>query len=183
LDNVEEIDSLQDFWALSEKGSILITSRHDVDIFGLATDGNELGVFSNTDGAEFLLKMIKRAPYTDEDKDAAHKLSRILDGLALALNITASQIRLRKISIPNFLRFYEKNSKKFRSVAQNEVGYRHSLKTCWATAFQDLTQDATVLLGTLSLIAPDDVPEAMFCPKDRSKLPLSLSFCVEDSWE
>jgi hypothetical protein len=164
---------LQNFWALSERGSVLITSRHDVDFFGLATDGDELGVFSQADGADFLLKAIKRELYSQEEIDAAKSLSEILDGLALALNM----------SIRNFLRFYHQNTKQLRSLAQNEVGYRHSLKTCWATAFQDPKPDAIIILGVLSVIAPDDVPEALFYPENLAQLPEGMSFYVEDSWE
>jgi hypothetical protein len=174
---------LQNFWALSERGSVLITSRHDVDFFGLATDGDELGVFSQADGADFLLKAIKRELYSQEEIDAAKSLSEILDGLALALNTMVSQIRLRKMSIRNFLRFYHQNTKQLRSLAQNEVGYRHSLKTCWATAFQDPKPDAIIILGVLSVIAPDDVPEALFYPENLAQLPEGMSFYVEDSWE
>ena len=139
-------------------------------------------MFPQDDGAAFLMKLIGRPNYSFSEKDAAQKLSSRLGGLALALATMASQIRLRRISLTDFLAMYERHSRKLHKDRRGiEAYYEISLASCWQTAFEFLNEDASALLGVIAHIAPDLIPEALFKQQDSLELPSRIAFC-SDEW-
>ena len=177
------LDIIRKAWPIANHGAILVTSRNDIVSLDPAAGGLEIEVFRKDEGASILTVMIGREKYSDLEKDAARKLSARLGGLALALAVMASQIRLRRKSIAEFLSLYEKHPRQLNKERRGiESYYELSLASCWSTAFESLSEKASALLGIIAYIAPDSIPEVFFKPKDPSALPPNLSFC-EDEWK
>lgn len=182
MDNVEDVARIRNSWPVASHGAILVTSRDDIVSIDPAAGGMEIEVFAEDDGASFIMALIGRTDYSVLEKDAARQLSARLGGLALALATMAAQIRLRRTSIGDFLIMYEKHSRKLHRERRGiEAYYEKSLVSCWQTAFGFLSEDASALLGIMSLIAPDQIPEALFKQQETSVLPLRMSFC-NDEW-
>ena len=182
MDNVEDVARIRNAWPVASHGAILVTSRNDIVSIDPAAGGMEIDVFSKDDGASFLMTMIGRGNYSSSEIDAARRLSARLGGLALALATMASQLRLRRKSVGDFLIMYERHSRKLHLERRGfEAYYEKSLVTCWQTAFEFLDESASALLGVIAHVAPDLIPEALFKEQDSSALPSRLSFC-EDEW-
>ena len=183
MDNVEMLDVIRKAWPIANHGAILVTSRNDIVSLDPAAGGLEIEVFQGDEGASLLTVMIGRENYSDAEKNAARKLSTRLGGLALALAVMASQIRLRRKSIAEFLSLYERHPRQLNKERRGiESYYELSLASCWSTAFESLSEQASALLGIIAYIAPDSIPEVFFKPEDSSALPPNLSFC-EDEWK
>lgn len=140
-------------------------------------------MFSNDRGRELLLAQIGRSIYSEPEKKAAYQLTERLGGLALALVVMASQIRLRKLSIASFLRLYEKHGPKLHKETLGVKSfYKFSLATCWKDDIGYLGANASRLLGVIAHLGPDSLPEDLFHPADDSTLPEGMEFCA-DHWE
>ena len=182
MDNVEDVDLIRPCWPVSSHGSILITSRNDIVSIDPAASGIEVKIFSEEEGSRLLLELVGRATYSTEELESARQLSEEVNGLALALITLASQVKIRRRSFRDFLDFYEKHRRAVHKERRGfETFYNKSLDTCWQTAFDFLSSDASNILAVLSFIAPDAIPEQLFRPENSKKLPEPLAFC-EDAW-
>ena len=182
MDNVEDIALIRNAWPVASHGAILVTSRNDIVSIDPAAGGMEIEVFKEDDGSSFLMTLIGRESYSADERGAARQLSARLGGLPLALATMASQVRLRRKSVADFLVLYERHPRQLHKERRGiEAFYKLSLVSCWQTAFEFLGDDASVILGIVALVAPDSIPETLFKLQDSSSLPSELSFC-EDEW-
>jgi NB-ARC domain len=183
LDNVENVKLVRAFWSVCSHGPILVTSRHDIVSYDLATAGMEVHIFSEEEGSSLLLKHVGRPSYSAEELEAARQLSEQVNGLPLALITLGSQVTLRRKTFRDFLTYYDKYRRQLHKEKGGiETYYDKSLDTCWQTAFGFLSSEASYVLGVLSFIAPDAIPEQLFRPNDFTKLPGPLKVC-EDAWK
>ena len=178
MDNVEDLDLIRNVWPAASHGSVLVTSRKSIVSIDPAANGVETKTFPDRQGSEVILNMIGRSSYSDEEIAAARQLSARLGGLALALAIMASQIRIRGKSIADFLDLYikypEQLNKERRGV---ELYYKFSIEDCWKTTFEYLSDEAAALMGVIGFIAPDHIPMALF---KQEQMPDELRFCTDD---
>ena len=182
MDNVEDPELLRTAWPVAAHGKVLVTSRNDVVSFDPAAGGLEIEVFDEHDGCKFVLSLVGRKNYSNEEQEAARNLSIRLGGLALAIAVMAAQIRLRSKSIADFLGLYRKHPQRLNRERRGvESRYNFSLQTCWQTAFESLSEEASTLLGIIAHIGPDAIPEALFHPNQSARLPQDLEFC-KDEW-
>ena len=178
MDNVEDIDLIKHAWPIASHGAVLVTARDSIVSVGPAAGGLEIEVFNEASGAELMLKMIGRSNYSEDERHAAQLLCTRLGGLPLALETIAAQIRLRQRSIADFLTMYEKHSARLNQQRRGiDRFYKFSLRTCWQTAFDSLSPNASHLLAVIAFIAPDSIPEAMF---KATSLPPGLEFCLDE---
>ncbi|KXG48434.1 Tetratricopeptide-like helical [Penicillium griseofulvum] len=183
FDNVEDLDLFRNAWPAADSGKALVTSRKDIVSIDPAAGGMEIEVFDNSSGRDLILQHVARNTYDESEIQAASQLATRLGGLALALVIMSSQIRLRKSSITAFVQLYEKYSNKLNKEVQGVKSYYNlSLATCWKTTFDYLTPPASRLLGIIAHLGPDALPEELFHPADSSRLPEGMEFCSDD-WE
>lgn len=181
FDNVEDLDVFRNAWPVADSGKVLVTSRNDIVSIDPASGGMEIEVFDQNKGSEMVLYFVGRTTYSLEEAEAARELANRLGGLALALVVMSSQIRLRKTSITTFLQLYEKHSQKLnKEIRGVESYYQRSLATCWQTAFDYLSPNASRLLGIIAHLGPDAIPEDMFYPLERGKVPQGMVFCQDD---
>ncbi|KAF2191377.1 TPR-like protein [Zopfia rhizophila CBS 207.26] len=184
FDNVESIELVRDCCPTSPNGSILLTSIRKLISPGI--QNIEVPKFSKEDGAKFLLDQLNQEMPPKEELIAAEELSSLLGGLALGLTIMAMTIRDREMNVRSFLPFYKENWIRLHGVDGEMLKpyYMRGLRTAWDmsfTALESKSSDAAVLFGVLCLMAPDDIPSALFHPLKRESLPSRLSFCT-DSW-
>ena len=183
MDNVEDLDLVRKIWPVSNHGAILVTSRNHIVSIDPAAAGMEIETFHGEEGAAILMSLVGRSTYDEKEKTAAHKLAAKLGGLALALAVMASQIRLRRKTMVDFLTLYEKHAVQLHKERRGiESYYEHSLADCWSTAFGSLSDHARSLLGVIAYVAPDSIPEKLFKPDKTDLLPPELAFCKDD-WE
>jgi hypothetical protein len=72
---------------------------------------------------------------------------------------------------------------KIRDAHSSELihaGYTDAIKTVFITSFHNLSSLASTVLGIISLLAPDAVPESLFSVKPTVKLPDHLHFCHDE---
>ena len=159
FDNVEELSVLDGYWPTSSRGSVLITSRHENIAFGVNSDTLKICPFSTEQGSALLLKTLHRNSYSEDEKQCAEALSRLLGGLALAITVAAMQIRLKRMPIQNFVQSYIEKGPSLQSSSKiKNIFYEHSLDTVWKTAFSGMDSNAAFVFDTACFCAPDNLP-------------------------
>ncbi|KAL1894158.1 hypothetical protein Sste5346_005944 [Sporothrix stenoceras] len=123
-------------------------------------------------GGQLLLRLARKdvATTTPKDIEVAEELSEMLGGLALALDITARQILVKKKTMAQFLPYFIKNKQNLRKPprhAPNNPYYNETLVTVWQTAFDSLDDTAAQLLQLFCFYAPDDIPREMIHREDE----------------
>ena len=127
--------------------------------------------------------MLNLSSPTSEDQDSAKALSKCLGGHALALT-QASALMIRKTwSITKYLEMYERYPGKVRDAHSQELihaGYAEGVKTVFLMQFRHLSSSAATLLGILSFLSPDDIPESLFMVDSNVVMPNHLGFCTDE---
>ncbi len=183
FDDVEDLNIFRNAWPVADSGKILVTSRNDIVSIDPAAGGIEIKVFDEEKGVEMVLQQVGRPKYDDSEIEAARQLTNRLGGLALALVVMSSQIRLKRMTIAKFVNLYEKHAAKLNKELRGvESYYKFSLATCWQTTFTYLSNNANMLLGIIAYLGSDALPEELFHPADPSVLPDDFQFCSDD-WE
>lgn len=162
VDNVDTDDARDhavEVLARLPAGHVLITSRlHTWPGDILRTP---LGVLSDTDGRDLLLKYRSspKAPAPDTDAADALSLARDLDGLALALEQAAAYLNGLAITIAEYHDRWKTNATRVREWHDPaQMGYPASVATTWLTSFEQLAAASQALLNLLSWLAPDPIP-------------------------
>lgn len=154
---------------------MLLTTRNHGLALQPAGAGLEVPPFESTKGSEFLLHILSMDiadSLTAQEAKSAMELSERLSGHALAISQMAGLIHKRGWSIEEFLQHYSKNAQKMVT--------KTSLETVWKLSFESLDPAAFALLGTLSFLMPDSIPQALFRPDDPDLLPERLKFCDDE---
>ncbi|KAJ5959309.1 Tetratricopeptide-like helical [Penicillium vulpinum] len=140
FDNVDDNNLLTSNWPAAGNGQILVTCRSElVAACPAATANTKLPA----------------------EIEAAQELSSMLGGLALAIDITAKQIFVKKKTMRQFLPYFKKNKQSLRvppRYASRNPYYNENLVTVWQTAFDSLTKESGQLLALMCFFAPDDIP-------------------------
>ncbi|PVH68706.1 hypothetical protein DL98DRAFT_399751, partial [Cadophora sp. DSE1049] len=112
-------------------------------------------------GGELLLRLAGKRNVDAVNIAAAEELSEMLGGLALAIDITARTIFVKKKSMQQFLPYFIKNKQPLRTPPRYAVRnpyYNETLATVWQTAFESLYEEPSQLLGLICFFAPDLLP-------------------------
>jgi hypothetical protein len=173
-DNAEDPALIRQYWPVASHGQAIITARNRLVAFELADDELEILNWDNDSGLKFLLHLLRADITTrleDKEIDSAHQLSEELRGHALAISTMAGLIHRRSLSISEFMRFYTQH--------QGEVlGCVHAV---WNMSFQELDAQARTVLGVMSFVSPDSIPQGLFEPESTTDLPPSLGVCADPS--
>lgn len=164
FDNVDDNDLLTSNWPSTGHGQIVVTCRSELVAASPAAGAVEIPPFTREEGGALLLRLARKTGVTDDDRYAAEELSEMLGGLALALEITASQIFVKKKSMKQFLPYFKKHKQSLRApprYAPTNPYYSQTLKTVWQTAFESLDGNSGQLLGLICFFAPDDIPRGI----------------------
>lgn len=177
FDNVDSIDLLRTHWPPANRGQALITTRSHAFAFELADRGLEITTWDNETGSRFLLHLLSTdisADLQDHDISSAHELSQKLSGHALAICHMAGLIHRRGWSITEFTEIYNQHPSEMHGVSGNS-----SINALWDFAFRSLDPQCRTILGILSFVAPDSIPQSLFELANTTDLPDSLVFCSD----
>lgn len=140
----------------------MVTCRSELVAACPAANSLEIPTFTPQEGGQLLLNLANKArTATAADIKAAEELSELLGGLALAIDIIARQIFVKKKSMLQFLPYFKKNKQSLRMPPRYAAGnpyYSETLVTVWQTAFNSLDDNSSLLLGLFCFFAPDDIP-------------------------
>jgi hypothetical protein len=166
FDNVDNLDTLSDYWPKFGRGSVLITSRDPYARHHLFTEkGMDLPPLSNSE-SELLMQ---RLTYVRADVDQQNALADIavkLGGLPLAINQMSGIFRRLRLSYTEFYKFYNEEGilRLFdRQTGANESQQFRSLATVWA--LDQLSANTKALLQVICLLDPDGIPEGLLIDK------------------
>ncbi|KAF8851460.1 hypothetical protein BDZ45DRAFT_730880 [Acephala macrosclerotiorum] len=87
-------------------------------------------------------------------------------------------LHLLSIDIANNLTHTEAQSAAELSNRLN--GHALAISAIWRLSFISLTPSAKSLLGVLSFVMPDSIPQALFMPANSEDLPASMRFCADE---
>lgn len=190
FDNVDNGADLRGCWPVTVRGSILITTRNDSVALETATKSTKIPLFKPSEGSTIILNVVQREAYSQSERAAAVTLAEKLDGLALALNLMATQIYLKQMTVADFLNYYEANSERLsktpRAGTRNRY-YSHGLDTAFQTAFDSLDELSVVVFGVACFVAPDAIPDQLFKPDSDTPIgkeePWNDPFSIDESIE
>lgn len=165
---------LMPYWPASSHGKAIITTRSHSLSFEPASSGLEVTSWDAQTGSEFLLFLLKRSIGRDlvAEGNSALALSERLSGHALAISTMAGLIHDGEFSIHEFMTLYMKNPR--RTHATNE------LTALWDFSFKSLDENSLSLLGVMSYLTPDGVPQELFEGGAGRKYSEDLDFCSDD---
>jgi hypothetical protein len=86
----------------------------------------------------------------------------------------AGLIYRRSWSISEFLNVYKKMPNKVHGISGSS-----SINALWDISFRSLSDSGRTILGIMSFLAPDDIPQAIFEIRDEGVLPDSILFCAD----
>lgn len=165
---------------------MLITTRYRKLASNLLGTAIEVLAFSDTEGSDFLQKVISRGRYSEDEVASAAALSHELGGLPLALNLMGKQVKARGRNIRQYLENYQKNPRRMKRIPKRDaqdVFYDHTLETAWSNSFEPLREqpDSQVLMGILSCLGPERIPKELFdcVAGEEVSWPDDIAFCLD----
>ena len=173
-DNVESTDILMPYWPVSSKGRAIITTRNHSLSFEPASEGLEVRSGDAITGSEFLLWLLKRNVSRDleAESDSALALSQRLGGHALVISQLASLIHRSNFSIRDFMVMYLKNPRMAHE--------RGEFRAIWDISFKSLDESCQALLGIVSFLMPDSIPQEVLGGERDGDFPDGLTFRHDD---
>lgn len=176
-DNVEEIEWLLPFLPSSREGKMLFTTR--LQTLGAIALNIEIPTLPLEQGVALLLKRARllninatleeeeqlKTSHPDEYQSAV-ELSRLLDGLPLALDQAGAYLEETGCRIANYLRHFRQQRKRVLQRRGSHAGmHPASVVTTLALAVKRVEQEHTLAAGFLRLCAflyPENIPEEIF---------------------
>ncbi|KAL9030920.1 MAG: hypothetical protein Q9196_000994 [Gyalolechia fulgens] len=160
LDNVDDPDTMYDFWPLTSIGSIIVTSRNplSMDSVYAPTIGINLAPFELDEAAPFL-QILSQREFQLNSLESCRKIVELLGGLPLAITQMGGIIRRRHLSLEDFLIYYANDAKRLHEMrvpGQNPT-YNQTVSSVWM--LDALSKEATALLQVLSFLDPDRISE------------------------
>lgn len=173
LDNVQEGVDVGDLLSMKGTGHILMTTR--VRAIADRTYNIELADMAPEEGALLLLRVAHIiAPQASLDRASpgdltiATELSRMMDGLPLALDLAGAYIRETGYTLARYQKEYQERRVQLlqwrRQEPREYSDYTESVATTWSLSFQrveDQCPAAIDLLRFCAFLSPDAIPEAL----------------------
>jgi tetratricopeptide (TPR) repeat protein/transcriptional regulator with XRE-family HTH domain len=187
LDNVQEGVDVGDLLSVTHTGHILFTTRSRT-IADLA-DNIELPDLTPEEGALLLLRVAHIvAPQalldaaSPDDVALATELSRLMDGLPLALDLAGAYIRETGYTLARYHQEYLHEQKRRiemlsykHSQPRAYSDYPESVATTWALSFRRVTEQHPTsidLLQFCAFLSPDAIPESLILQGAPALTPL-----------
>lgn len=175
FDNAEDLTLLRSYWPVVGRGQALITTRNPELAFELAKGRIEVKTWDPELGSKFLIHLLSTnigQQLRDDEAASAHELSRRLSGHALAISHMAGLIHRRAWTIAEFVEIYNQHPSEMQGISEN-----NSINALWDFAFRSLDANQKAILGVMSFIEPDNIPESLFETSPAPGLPHALTFC------
>jgi len=168
LDNIEELAIAAPFIPLASRGHVLLTTRawslgdiaERIEIENMLPEVGALLLLRRA-GVLATQELLERASETDRIE--AMNISRLVDGLPLALDQAGAYIKETACSLSDYLLRYQTRSTNLLQLRDSLTsGYLHSVTTTWSLSFEKITQSypaAAELLDFCAFLYPDAIPE------------------------
>jgi tetratricopeptide (TPR) repeat protein len=168
LDNIEDLAVVAPFIPLAGRGHVLLTTR--TRALGGIAERIEIEKMVPEVGALLLLRragllsaqdLLDMALETDHNE--AMSISRLVDGLPLALDQAGAYIKETACSLSDYILLYQTRSTDLLQVRGSlTTDYLHPVATTWSLSFEKITQAypaAAELLDFFAFLYPDAIPE------------------------
>lgn len=178
LDNIEIIDTVEEYLPQNIKGNIIMTTRNERINYGRPF---ELDVFNVEEAVGFLKRRLsndsemklEKYDFSDFEENSSILAER-LGYLPLALEQAAAYIREVRCSINQYLKLLEQTGiNAFEDSYASPKYYEHLVTTTWTISFKALEESSRQLMNLCAYMAPDRIPIEFFV-KSRNKLPMPL---------
>ncbi|KAH8703633.1 pfs domain-containing protein [Talaromyces proteolyticus] len=172
-DNVESFDTLMAFWPGPGQGKAIITTQNRSLASKLASRPLEVPSWDTKMGSKFLLFLLEKSIGRDlqAESNSALNLSERMSGHALALAQVATLIRNGESTIEEFETIYKENAYRVHSL--------NELAAPWELSFQKLDKNSLSLLGIISFLVPDDIPQKLFEKGLYDESSSDFNFCSD----
>ncbi len=170
LDNADDLPLAQEFLPTRHKGYVLFTTRDQAA--GAIAVSVEVEKLTPQDSILLLLRWSKRlgrdAPLDQartEDRAAAERIAREMDGLPLALVQAGAYVEETGCSLQDYLGLYAAHRKEL--LAQRGrlmLDYPDTVATTWSLSFRWVEEQSPAAADVLRLcafLAPDAIPEEL----------------------
>lgn len=136
-----------------------------------------------------LMKWDDTAVIDEKEIKAAEMLLSKIDGLALGIRQMVALIKVKDKGVLHFLNRYRKGRVKDDGSSKID-DYEFTLETIWRDIFTTLEAHAKKgglgfdLLGIMTYLSPDHIPDDLFIRDEVTSVPHLLAFCKnKDKWE
>ncbi len=175
FDNADNLNFISEFLPMTDIGYVLLTTR--INTMGELARKIDIAKLEPPEGALFLLRRAgilgPQATLTSADSAdtaRAEEISRMMDGLPLALDQAGAYIEERQYGLSAYLSLYKKR----RNELLKERGgmnrdHPASVTTTLFLSFQNVeraSQSAADLLRFCAFLAPDAIPEELLLEPD-----------------
>ncbi|KAK4077059.1 uncharacterized protein Triagg1_4026 [Trichoderma aggressivum f. europaeum] len=182
FDNLHDASIVADFWPRRGLGSIIVTSVVSDVVFNLNPYRIRVPAFSDDEAIECLLDHLSIDSTVELNKISAAKINQELGGHPLAIVRVAAFARSCKLRIEECADQIELALEEVRDTSPIEKfdNYPKEICTVWNMSFKKISENsqAMSLLGMLSYLAAETIPEALFMPNlSREEYPSNILFC------
>lgn len=154
-------------------------------LYGPTEGATSISPFSTAEGAEYLLKIISRQTYNEEERESASALSREVEDYPLYLNILGAKIKGLNKSVSKYLVQFRQNPGGTLKQTNKKMNpyYPKSAASVWREAFSQFENEENFddILGLMGIVSVtgQDIPSSFFCPEAAEGMPL-LKFCCDE---
>lgn len=169
-DNVESAELLKHYWPRATKGRAIVTASDHKHTFNFPAELKEVRCWTEKEGWKCLVFLLNHSnPIDPLEKAAALSLSSKLDGHPLAILLIAGLIHNWGYSMREILDAYVEDEIQFYETGELAPLFRRT--------FKNLDKESHLLLGTMSWLMADSIPEELF-EEGISGTPVNgLEFC------
>lgn len=166
---MKSAEALIPYWPRSGHGKAIATTLDPSLPFKLASGSLEVPPFDIQTGSEFLkfLSLSGNERDLDAESRAALALSQHAYGHTLALSRMAVLIQERALSIKEFANMYSNHSKDLLLKMWESVSFPDD-----DFPLDNLEDKSELLLGVMSFLAPDAIPQQLFESKNHKHIPV-----------
>ncbi|KAF5236255.1 hypothetical protein FAUST_6603 [Fusarium austroamericanum] len=173
FDNVDQADDLHQLWPMDGNGKIIITTRSPMVGYGLTEDEIPICTFTEEEGQQCIIHLTSWPGGAPADPDSARELNNELGGLPIGIVQMTALMRYQRTPIKKFLGRYKEDRLKFHSKDITGItgiypDIKPKIATNWNLSFNALGDEAKSLLGILSFLSPDAIPQELFNHWDGS---------------
>ncbi|QPC80181.1 hypothetical protein HYE68_010933 [Fusarium pseudograminearum] len=173
FDNVDQADDLHQLWPMDGNGKIIITTRSPMVGYGLTEDEIPICTFTEEEGRQCIIHLTSWPGGAPADPDSARELNNELGGLPIGIAQMTALMRFQRTPIKKFLCRYKEDRLKFHSKDITGItgiypDIKPKIATNWNLSFNALGDEAKSLLGILSFLSPDAIPQELFNHWDGS---------------
>lgn len=175
-DNVKSDEAHTHYWPRTTKGRAIVTTSNRAKTFNFPGKKLEVKPWPEDMGWRYLFFLLEYNDGTDLDsseKEAAVYLSGKLSGHPLSILLIAGLIHNGDCSTREFMNTYKADA--------NQIHGMNELAKLWRHAIKELDGESHSLLGVMSWLMPDSIPQELFEKGVNRGSADGLEFCLHNS--